>query len=114
MTAAPYRVIEPSHWVFAGTGLHAGDVFGTESLHERIHGGASGHETDKMSRHSPKGTLLLAKGLNPDDGGAEMVHYELPGGGAAFSVGSITYPSCLLVDAHISRITKNVIDRFLA
>lgn len=114
MTAAPYRVIEPSHWVFAGTGLHAGDVFGTESLHERIHGGASGHETDKMSRYSPKGTLLLAKGLNPDDGGAEMVHYELPGGGAAFSVGSITYPSCLLVDAHISRITKNVIDRFLA
>lgn len=113
MTAAPYKTLADGHWVFEGTGLHTGDLFGTRSLHERIHGGASGHETDKMSRYSPKGTILLAKGINPDDGGAEMVYYEMPGGGAVFSVGSITYPSCLLVDAHISRITKNVIDRFL-
>ncbi|MGH2405785.1 MAG: N,N-dimethylformamidase beta subunit family domain-containing protein, partial [bacterium] len=113
MTAAPYKALEPGHWVFEGTGLRSGDLFGLRSLHERIHGGASGHETDKMSKHSPKGTVLLAKGTNPDDGGAEMVYYEL-NGGAVFSVGSITYPSCVLVDAHISRITKNVIDRFLA
>ena len=67
-----------------------------------------------MSRYSPKGTVLLAKGINPDDGGAEMVCYELDRtGGAVFSVGSITWPSCLLVDAHISRITRNVIERFL-
>ncbi|MGH2374716.1 MAG: N,N-dimethylformamidase beta subunit family domain-containing protein, partial [bacterium] len=113
MTVAPYKALAEGHWVFEGTGLRAGDLFGTRSLHERIHGGASGHETDKMSRYSPKGTTLLAKGINPDDGGAEMVYYEMPGGGAVFSVGSITYPSCLLVDAHISRITKNVIERFL-
>ncbi len=114
MTAAPYRVAEASHWVFEGTGLRSGDLFGTKSLHERVHGGASGHETDKMSkRFSPSGTVLLAKGTNPDNGGAEMVTYEVDGGGAAFSVGSITYVSCLLVDAHISRITKNVLERFL-
>jgi N,N-dimethylformamidase len=114
MTAAPYRAVDTSHWVFAGTGLKNGDLFGTESLHERIHGGASGHETDKMSRYSPRGTVLLAKGINPDDGGAEMVHYDVDhSGGAVFSVGSITYPSCLLVDPHISRITANVLDRFL-
>ncbi len=114
MTAAPYRVVDPSHWVFAETGLRVGDIFGTVGLHERVHGGASGHETDKMSQYSPKGTILLAKGTNPDNGGAEMVTYEMPGGGAVFSVGSITYPSCLLVDAHISRITSNVIRRFLS
>jgi hypothetical protein len=114
MTASPYRVVDASHWVFEGTGLHNGDAFGAVSLHERVHGGASGHETDKMSGYSPAGTVLLAKGLNPDDGGAEMVTYQVDhSGGAVFSVGSITYPSCLLVDEHISRITKNVINRFL-
>jgi hypothetical protein len=114
MTAAPYRVVEPDHWVFAGTGLAEGNLFGTESLHERVHGGASGHETDKMSPSSPAGTVLLAKGVNPDDGGAEMVCYELANGGAVFSVGSITWPACLLVDDCVSRITNNVLARFLA
>ncbi len=113
MTAAPYRVVRPDHWVFAGTGLTEGDCFGTESLHERVHGGASGHETDKMSPSSPPGTLLLAKGMNPDDGGAEMVMVETDSGGAVFSAGSITWVSCLLPDHHVSRITSNVLTRFL-
>jgi N,N-dimethylformamidase len=114
MTAAPYRTVNARHWIFDGTGLRDGDLFGTQSLHERVHGGASGHETDKMSRYSPSRTVLLAKGTNPEDGGAEMVFYEADQcGGAVFSVGSITYPSCLLVDSVISRITANVLDRFL-
>ena len=114
MTAAPYRVVDGSHWAFARTGLSTGDLFGEESLHERCHGGASGHETDKMSRYSPRGTVLLAKGINPDDGGAEMVCYESPGGGAVFSAGSITYPASLLVDGALSIVTANVIERFLS
>src|SRR3978361_693652 len=73
MTGAPYRVLDGSHWVFAGTGLRTGDVFGAKSLHMRCPGGASGHETDKISKCSPKNVHLLAKGLNPDEGGAEMV-----------------------------------------
>jgi len=113
MTAAPYKVVDADHWVFAGTGLKNGDVFGENSLQERIHGGASGHETDKMSPHSPAGTVLLAKGMNRDEGGAEIVHYETASGGAVFSVGSITYVPCLLVDDAISRITCNVITKFL-
>jgi N,N-dimethylformamidase len=113
MTAAPYRVVAADHWVFEGTGLRDGDLFGQKSLQERIHGGASGHETDKRSPHSPPGTVLLAKGINPDEGGAEIVYYETPGGGAVFSVGSITYVPCVLVDDAISRITANVINRFL-
>jgi N,N-dimethylformamidase len=113
MTAAPYRVVDAEHWVFAGTGLSNGDVFGEASLHERCPGGASGHETDKVSPATPKATTLLAKGLNPDEGGAEMVQYDAPGGGAVFSVGSITYPASLLVDDTISRITANVLRRFL-
>jgi hypothetical protein len=114
MTAAPYLVMEASHWIFAETGLRNGDMFGEVSLHERCHGGASGLETDKKSLHSPTNTLVLAKGLNPHNGGAEMVYYELDGGGAVFSVGSITYPACLLVDPGVSQITANVINRFLS
>ena len=111
MTAAPYRVVNADHWVFTGTGLENGQIFGTESLHERCHGGASGHEMDQMSASSPPGTVLLAEGTNPG-GGGHMTFYQAANGGAVFSVGSITYPASVLVDAAISRITSNVLRRF--
>jgi hypothetical protein len=113
MTAAPYRVVDSQHWVFTGTGLNNDDTFGQPSLHERIPGGASGHETDKITANSPKNVHLLAQGLNPDGGGAEMVIHEPAGGGAVFSVGSICWPSSLLVDDVVSQITSNVLRRFL-
>ena len=113
MTAAPYQVLDDQHWAFTGTGLKNGDLFGQASLHERIHGGASGHETDKRSPHSPPGTQLLAKGTNPDNGGAELVCFETPSGGAVFSAGSISYIHSLLVDPPLSRITSNVLTRYL-
>ncbi len=113
MTVAPYQVVEPDHWVFAETGLQRGDLFGIKTLHERYGDGASGHETDKISPSSPDSTKLLAKGLNPDNGGAEMIHFETPSGGEVFSVGSITFPSALLIDEPCSQITRNVLRRFL-
>jgi hypothetical protein len=113
MTGAPYRVVDANHWAFAGTGLKEGDLFGQKSLHMRCPGGASGHETDKRSASSPAGVRLLARGLNPDNGGAEMVHFETPSGGAVFSAGSICYPSALPVDEPLSRVTANVLRRFL-
>ncbi|MEI7702782.1 MAG: carboxypeptidase regulatory-like domain-containing protein, partial [Planctomycetia bacterium] len=64
-------------------------------------GGASGHETDKRSPSSPANTVVLARGLNPDDGGQ------------VFSVGSINYVASLPVDTTISTITANVLRRFL-
>jgi N,N-dimethylformamidase len=114
MTGAPYRVVDANHWVFAGTGLRNDDLFGEKCLHMRCPGGASGHETDKISPlSSPKNVRLLAKGTNPDDGGAHMVYFDTASGGEVFSVGSITYPSSLPVDSHISTITANVLQRFL-
>jgi hypothetical protein len=113
MTAAPYEVIESTHWVFAGTGLRRGEPFGHKTLHERYGDGASGHETDKISPSSPANVRLLARGLNPNDGGAHLVYFETPGGGAVFSAGSITYPAALLCDPAISTITDNVLRRFL-
>src|SRR5437660_22884 len=69
MTGAPYRVLDGAHWAFAGTGLTTGDTFGGRCLHQRCPGGASGHETDKVSPSSPGAVRRLAQGLNPDDGG---------------------------------------------
>jgi N,N-dimethylformamidase len=112
MTGAPYCTAKEDHWVFEGTGLKNGDLFGKPSLHERCPGGASGYEMDQISPHSPPETVLLAKGTNPG-GGGEMSCYELAGGGAAFAAASITYISSLLVDDAVSRITANVIRRFL-
>lgn len=114
MTVAPYQVIKADHWVFEGTGLKEGEIFGHKTLHERYGDGASGHETDKMSASTPSGTILLAKGINSDNGGAEMTYYELPNGGAIFSAGSITFPTALFDDEPCSRITLNVLKRFLS
>uniref|UniRef100_A0A7C4QRR5 Carboxypeptidase regulatory-like domain-containing protein n=1 Tax=Schlesneria paludicola TaxID=360056 RepID=A0A7C4QRR5_9PLAN len=113
MTGAPYRVVDDRHWVFDGTGLRNGDLFGTRSLHRRCPGGASGHETDKISPSSPPQVRLLAKGLNPDEGGAEMVQFDTARGGGVFSVGSISWVSSLPVDEHVAQITANVLKRFL-
>ena len=101
MTGAPYEALLPNHWVFADTGLTTGGQFGHISLHRRCPGGASGHETDKRSPSSPANTVVLARGLNPDDGGQ------------VFSVGSINYVASLPVDTTISTITANVLRRFL-
>jgi hypothetical protein len=55
----------------------------------------------------------LAKGLNPDSGGAHLIHFETDSGGAVFSVGSISWVSSLLVDEAVSKITENAVLRFL-
>ena len=113
MTSAPYRVVDAGHWVFEGAGVAKGDLFGEASLHERVPGGASGHETDKITPNSPPNTHLIAKGTNVDEGGAEMVVHETDSGGMVFSAGSITYPSSILVDEVVSKVTSNVLRRFL-
>ncbi|HJP34045.1 MAG TPA: DUF6605 domain-containing protein [Candidatus Latescibacteria bacterium] len=112
MTAAPYEVIDADHWSLAGTKVKVGDVFGSRSLHMRIPGGASGHETDKRSPSSPANTHLIARGMNPDRGGAEIVHFDTDSGGEVFSVGSITWSASVLVDDVVSAMTANVLRRF--
>lgn len=108
-TYHPYRVLNEDHWIFKNTGLKNGETFG--STCSKV-AGASGLETDKRTKSSPKNLDFLAKGTNPDFGGAEMIYYTTPENGKIFSVGSITYTVCL-EDQHISQITKNVLDEFL-
>jgi N,N-dimethylformamidase len=114
MTGAPYRVLKADHWVFDGTNLNDRSLFGRASLHRRCPGGASAHETDKVSPSSPGNVIRLAKGTNIDDGGAELVYYETASGGAVFSAGSIAWPSAILIDDNVSQITANVLRRLLS
>ena len=111
-SGAPFRVLEPSHWVFAGTGLEHGGLFGTQSLHERCPGGASAHELDKLSASSPANIQLLAKGENPGGSGADVVYYESESGGAVFSARSLCWTLSIAVDEGVSSITANVLRRF--
>ncbi len=112
-TAAPYRIRVADHWAFEGLQLAEGDLFGRESLDVRNEGsGASGHETDRTCEHTPEGAIMLAKGINPHEGGSELVTFDTPSGGAVFSTGSISWICCLPVDSDVSTITANVIRRF--
>lgn len=112
MTGAPYRVSDAGSWVFEGTGLRDGDLFGVRCLHTRCPGGASGHEMDKRSPSSPPGLRVVAKGTNPEGSGAEMAWYETPSGGMVFSAGSISFPCALPVDDGAAAVTRNVLRRF--
>ena len=67
-----------------------------------------------MSPQSPANTRRLAKGLNLDEGGAEIVEHTTASGGAVFSVGSICWPASILVDEAVSKITANALRRYLA
>ena len=114
MTAAPYRVLRAGHWAFDGTGLADGETFGHTTLHERVPGGASGHETDIITPSSPPNLEHLAKGENPNQGGADLVYYRHPSGGEVFSAGSMTWIPALFTDGAVARITRNVLARWTA
>jgi hypothetical protein len=43
-----------------------------------------------------------------------MTTFDTPSGGAVFSVGSINYVASLPVDEIVSRVTANVLRRFLS
>jgi hypothetical protein len=97
-TGAPYRVLDDSHWVFAGTKLRNGDLFGHQSLHERCPGGASAHELDKIGPGAPPNLVHLAKGDAQNEAGADMIIFETPSGGVVFSTGSLTWILSLPID----------------
>jgi N,N-dimethylformamidase len=67
-----------------------------------------------MNRHTPKGAIRLARGLNPRGGGADMIYLDRADGGRVFSAGSITFAGALARDPVLDRMMRNVLDRFLA
>ena len=138
----PYRrqpdSLDPrAAFIFAG--LAPGELIGDFPALVLEHG-AGGFEIDRIDRGqgTPDHALLLASAEGftdlyqvaiedqlvsaPNTGGSQnplvrsdMVYFEGPKGGAVFSVGSISWCSCLSYncgDNNVSRITENVLRRF--
>jgi hypothetical protein len=108
-TFAAFQVLEPSHWLFRGAGLGSGDLIGVQGLNE---GGASGGEEDKVGPLIPSGAVHLAHGLNPGQGGADIVFFETPQGGAVLSAGSISFCGSLMVDKALDTLIMNFMDAY--
>lgn len=124
-------------WVFDGTAVSVGDVFGDEGPGL---GGAAGDEIDRadVALGTPEGAVVLATsfghssmiGLVPDDQPrtyapmdlppdprirSDVVIFGRPGGGAVFAVGSIAWSTAMTHcggDNDVARITANVLARF--
>ena len=128
-----YWAQNTNHWIFAGTNLQDNDVFGRntsqdDSLFE--------HEADGLpfncaadgstitgpipNTGTPKSYTIL--GIAPVNNTqntfyniAAMGIYTVPGGGAAFNANTTGWSIALgTADPVLSRITKNVLNRFLA
>ncbi len=124
-------------WIMAGVGKD--ERIGDFGL---IGGGAAGLELDRADRAlgTPPGTYLLASSVDHTDiylvvceellinypglGGqendlvrADMTFHETPNGGGVFSASSIAWPGSLShndYNNNVSRITRNVLDRFIS
>jgi len=123
-------------WIFDG--VDPGERIGDFGL---VGGGASGQEIDRadVALGTPPGTFLLASAYHQDDsykvvpeeiefmfdglGGteypnvrADMTYFEPAGGGAVFATSSIAWSGALShagYENNVSRITANVLDRFI-
>lgn len=128
-------------WIFAGLDISSNKpLFGQNTL-GGFGGGASADEIDRMDVKygSPTNAIILASstghpdsfGLFPEDVGfpmdktlgtqtnlirSDMVYYKTTGGGAVFSVGSISW-YCALgwkdYDNDVAVITHNVLKQFM-
>ena len=103
-SSAPYKVVSPDHFLFKGTHLSAGDTFGIEGFDQR---GICSEEMDQRYAGTPPQTILLAKGLNPGDGGGDLVFLRHEKGGFVLSCGSIGCGSGLGVDPVFSNLVSN-------
>ena len=111
-----YTVAKSDHWVFAGTGLHNGDHFGT-------YGGGQltnvGSETDARKDGAPDGFMTLAQVdfRDPESGSiAEVATMGLfTRGGRVFTASTNDWTLGLDQDGGwgpIDQITRNVFDAF--
>jgi hypothetical protein len=54
----------------------------------------------------------LAHGLNPGQGGADIVFFETPQGGAVLSTGSISFCGSLVVDPALETMVLHFLDAY--
>jgi hypothetical protein len=88
-------------WVFAGTGLANGDVFGRYGI-----------EIDARNAASPPGTQLLARipQLLGSGRSAEMTYYQTAAGAKVFAAGALNFAASL-DQPEVAQLVENVWDR---
>ena len=111
-------IANPSHWVFARTGLRAGDRLP----------GLLGYEVDRIFGNGPPGVELLARSPYVRDdtgetGHSDMTIYTAPSGAHVFATGTIQWSWGLdpfndgrRTSRHnlaAEQITRNVLNRFI-
>ncbi len=122
-TYAPYQVKKPGHWLFNGTGVKRGAVFGRKGINKYP---LSGYEMDKTTYQSPNDVTVVAKGLNPKEGRYKKIcanKTDNKGGGtlairalsenhAILATGSIQSGSGLGVDSVFTKVIQNFVTRY--
>lgn len=107
-TYCSYKVKNASHWIYKNCAVKNEDEFGKYGIDNR---GLSGDEMDKLNNNSPKNSILLAKGTNPDNGGGEIVIIENKNN-AVLSFGSIACGSGLYKDKVFTQMIMNFMSKY--
>lgn len=102
-TYAPYRVDQPNHWLFKNSQVNDSSLFGTVGIDGKP---ICGDETDKIIVGTPIETEIIARGINPKNGGGVMSYIPRDKHGT-LSCGSIVCGAGLGVDSVFTQIIKN-------
>lgn len=128
-TALGYTVQHADHWIYEGTSLGEGDVFGADATPPLI-----GYECDGAPFTRDRKGVALPRSDDPSIGtpadfkilgvaelgnhwpvrngqGATLGVCTAAGGGTVFNAATIDWPKLLDQDAHVTQITRNVLMR---
>ncbi len=122
-----FKVQQPGHWVFEGTGLAFGETFGDgedvavvgvecDGCPWELSAGVA-VPRDRKKYGTPDNFTILATGEIGKDWpvrygqGATLGIYSLPGGGTVFNAATTDWNRAIAADARVDRITRNVIER---
>lgn len=106
-TYSSYKVHRANHWLFQNCSIKNGDEFGIHGIDGR---GLSGDEMDKINFNTPENAVVLAKGTNPNNGGADIVIIENKNN-AILSFGSIACGSGFNKDKVFTQMVNNFMNK---
>ncbi|HEX6159773.1 MAG TPA: N,N-dimethylformamidase beta subunit family domain-containing protein, partial [Thermoanaerobaculia bacterium] len=112
-----FTVLDPTSWVFAGTGVAAGQMFGNAAAGLEVDGvvfscGANGAPGSvDGSDGTPLNYHILAY-VPASHGYGTIGFYTNSAGGAVFNAGTQEWVSALFSDPVVAQMTRNVLERF--
>lgn len=112
-----FTVLDASSWVFAGTGVRAGQMFGNAAAGLEVDGVVFACDNNGMpgtvdgSDGTPLNYHILAY-VPASHGYGTVGYYTNSAGGTVFNAGSQEWVSALFNDPVVAQITRNVLERF--